>query len=147
MVQPNINDAAESRARSASATPRTPEGSVPRSIEELMIRVIHIVKTSGTRLAVYLRGWDTFRAYSAGSDIKPPACKPCIREAAKNRGSKEDPPPHRGLFPCLPLPEKGDSLEDRYVHFVTRPRASSRLVEIRCLWRLSGGRQAKSMSP
>ena len=117
-VQPSINDAAESRARSASATPRTPKESVPRSIEELMIRVIHIVKTSGTRLAVYLRGWDTFRAYSAGSDMKPPACKPCIREAAKNRGSKEDPPPNRGLFPCLPLPGNRDSLETRYVDFI-----------------------------
>ena len=89
-----------------------------RYVEDLISRVIHVVKTSGTRQAVYLRGWDTLRAYSAGSVGKPPACKPCICTAAKTRGSKEGPPPHRGLFPCLPLPEKGESLEDRYVDFV-----------------------------
>ena len=139
-------DEGEERAHSSARRQTTTE-SVPRSVEDLISRVIHVVKTSGTRLAVYLRGWDTLRAYSAGSVGKPPACKPCICTAAKTRRSKEDPPPHRGLFPCLPLPEKGDSLEEIYVHFVTRPRASSRLVEIRCLWRLIGGRQAKNMSP
>ena len=101
-------DEGEERAHSASARPKTTMDSVPRSVEDLISRVIHVVKTSGTRLAVYLRGWDTLRAYSAGSVGKPPACKPCICTAAKTRGSKEGPPPHRGLFPCLPLPEKSE---------------------------------------
>ena len=50
--------------------------SVPRSLHELMKQVIHTVKSSGTRLAAYLRGWDTFREFSAGSVQEPPACKP-----------------------------------------------------------------------
>ena len=108
----------DERKRSASARPKTTTESVPRSVEDLISRVIHVVKTSCTRLAVYLRGWDSLREYSAGFVEKPPACKPCLSTATKTRGSKEDPPPHRGLFPCLPLPEKGDSLVARYVDFI-----------------------------
>ena len=91
---------------------------VPRSLHELISRVIHTVKTSGTRLAVYLRGWDSLRAWVCGSVSDPPACKPCIRFAAKSRGVKEAPPPSCGLFPCLPLPVQEASLEDRYVNFI-----------------------------
>ena len=91
--------------------------SVPRSLHDLMKRVIHTVKNSGTRLAVYLRGWDTFREFSAGSVTEPPACKPCII-AANTREAKEASPPRLGLFPCLPLPSAADSLEDRYVNFI-----------------------------
>ena len=75
------------------------------------------LKTSGTCLAVYLRGWDSLRASVSGSADGPPACKPCIT-AAKTRGNKELPPPRLELFPCLPLREKGASLEDRYVDFI-----------------------------
>ena len=82
-----------------------------------MKRVIHSVKFSGTRLAAYLRGWQTFHEFSAGSVQEPPACKPCII-AANHRGTKEVPPPRLGLFPCLPLPEEAGSLEDRYINFV-----------------------------
>ena len=90
---------------------------VPRTLHDLMKRVIHSVKFSGTRLAAYLRGWQTFHEFSAGSVQEPPACKPCII-AANHRGTKEVPPPRLGLFPCLPLPEEADSLEDRYINFV-----------------------------
>ena len=90
---------------------------VPRSLHDLMKRVIHTVKNSGTRLAVYLRGWDTFREFSAGSVSEPPACKPCII-AANTREAKEASPPRLGLFPCLPLPSAADSLEDRYINFI-----------------------------
>ena len=103
-MQSKHGDAHQPRTQSAYAHPRTPMDTVPRSMEEFMSRIIHTVKTSGTRLAVYLRGWDTFRAYSTCSVSEPPACKCCVRNAAKYRGSKEDPPPHRGLVPCLPLP-------------------------------------------
>ena len=34
------------------------------------------------------------------------------------RGTKEVPPPRLGLFPCMPMPEMEDSLEDRYVYFI-----------------------------
>ena len=117
-MQSKHGDAYQPRTQSAYAHPRTPMDTVPRSMEEFMSRIIHTVKTSGTRLAVYLRGWDTFRAYSTGSVSEPPACKCCVRNAAKYRGSKEDPPPRRGLFPCLPLPGIRDSLEDRYINFI-----------------------------
>ena len=90
---------------------------VSRTLHDLMKRVIHSVKFSGTRLAAYLRGWQTFHAFSAGSVQEPPACKPCII-AANHRGTKEVPPPRLGLFPCLPLPEEAGSLEDRYINFV-----------------------------
>ena len=91
-------DEGEERAHSASARPKTTMDSVPRSVEDLISRVIHVVKTSGTRLAVYLRGWDTLRAYSAGSVGKPFAGKPCVWTAAKTQGSKEYPLPHRGVM-------------------------------------------------
>ena len=48
--------------------------------------------------------------------LDPPSIKPCIA-AAKNRGTKEV-PPRIGLFPCLPVPGIGNSLEDRYVQFI-----------------------------
>ena len=92
--------------------------SVPRSLPELMKRVIHAVKSSGTRLAVYLRGWDSLHPWACSSVDEPPACKPCI-SAANKRGTREVPPPRLGLFPCMPMPEMGDSLQDRYVNFIS----------------------------
>ena len=92
---------------------------VPRSLQELMSRIIPAVKSSGTRLAVYLRGWDSLRPWVCGSVSEPPACKPCIQgTTAKTRGVKGTPPPSHGLFPCLPLPEPETSLESRYVNFI-----------------------------
>ena len=38
--------------------------------------------------------------------------------AYRLRTSEEVPPPRLGLFPCMPMPEMGDSLEDRYVNFI-----------------------------
>ena len=46
--------------------------SVPRSLPELMKRVIHAVKSSGTRLAVYLRGWDSLHPWACGCVDEPP---------------------------------------------------------------------------
>ena len=91
---------------------------VPRSACALLQRVIGTVKSSATRLAVYLRGWDTLRKFSAGSAQDPPACSTCIIAAIK-RGAKEAPPPRLGLFPCMPMSEMGDSPEDRYVNFLS----------------------------
>ena len=82
-----------------------------------MKRAIHAAKSSGTPLAVYLRGWDSLHPWACGSVDEPPACKPCI-SAANKRRTKEVPPPRLGLFPCMPMPEMGDSLEDRYVNFI-----------------------------
>ena len=94
--------------------------SVPRSLPELMKRVIHAVKStcSWTRLAVYLSGWDSLHPWACSSVDEPPACKPCI-SAANKRGTREVPPPRLGLFPCMPMPEMGDSLQDRYVNFIS----------------------------
>ena len=80
--------------------------SVPRTVHDLVFAVIRAVKTSQTRLAVYLRGWDTLRPFSEGAVLEPPSIKPCIL-AAKNRGTKEV-PPRIGLFPCLPVPGIGN---------------------------------------
>ena len=90
---------------------------VPRSACALLQRVIGTVKSSATRLAVYLRGWDTLRNFSEGSVVDPPACSTCIL-AANKRGVKEAPPPRLGLFPCLPLPKIENSITDRFVNFI-----------------------------
>ena len=63
------------------------EDKVPRSVCALLQRVIGTVKSSATRLAVYLRGWDTLRKFSEGSVVDPPACSTCIL-AANKRGVK-----------------------------------------------------------
>ena len=93
------------------------EDKVPRSVCALLQRVIGTVKSSATRLAVYLRGWDTLRNFSEGSVVDPPACSTCIL-AANKRGVKEAPPPRLGLFPCLPLPKIENSITDRFVNFI-----------------------------
>ena len=87
---------------------------VPRNMRDLLYSVMREVKTGQTRLAVYLRGWCTLRPHYEGN--APPSIKPCI-STAKNRGTKEV-PPRIGLFPCLPVKELGNSLEDRYVNFI-----------------------------
>ena len=89
--------------------------SVPRSLPELMKRVIHAVKSSGTRLAVYLRGWDSLHPWACGCVDEPPH----VSLAYRLRTSEEVPPPRLGLFPCMPMPEMGDSLQDRYVNFIS----------------------------
>ena len=103
--------------KEGAAHGRLSEDKVPRSVCALLQRVIGTVKSSATRLAVYLRGWDTLRNFSEGSVVDPPACSTCIL-AANHRGTKEVPPPNLGLFPCLPVPGIGNSLEDRYVQFI-----------------------------
>ena len=81
------------------------------------VTVNHSVKSGGTRLALYLRGRDSFREWKGGS--RPPnyTILVCI-SAVKDRGAKGASPPNLELFPCLPLPESGESLEDRYVDFI-----------------------------
>ena len=106
------DESASKSRRSASSAE-----AVPRSLRDLLTRIISTIKTGGTRLAVYLRGWESLRAWVGGAERDLPNCKPCLG-AAKNRGAKEVPPPNLGLFPCLPLPESGGSLEDRYVDFI-----------------------------
>ena len=64
---------------------------------------------------MYLRGRDSFRAWKGGA--RPPDCTICS-SSPKDRGAKGTPPPNLGLFPCLPLPETEESLEDRYVNFI-----------------------------
>ena len=103
-------------ARGATVRKALDKECVPRTVHDLMFAVIRAVKTGQTRLAAYLRGWDTLRPYSEGAVLDPPSIKPCIA-AAKNRGTKEV-PPRIGLFPCLPVPGIGNSLEDRYVQFI-----------------------------
>ena len=137
----------DERKRSASARPKTTTESVPRSVEDLISRVIHVVKTSCTRLAVYLRGWDSLREYSAGFVEKPPACKPCLSTAAKHEDPKRILLHIVGCSLVYRCQRKAILSSIAMWTSSSRPRASSRLVEIRFLWRLSGGRQAKSMSP
>ena len=112
------HDAPEMRADGGVQSPRSrkalaPEF-VPRNMRDLLYSVMREVKTGQTRLAVYLRGWCTLRPHYEGN--APPSIKPCI-STAKNRGTKEV-PPRIGLFPCLPVAELGNSLEDRYVNFI-----------------------------
>ena len=112
------HDAPEMRADGGVQSPRSrkalaPEF-VPRNMRDLLYSVMREVKTGQTRLAVYLRGWCTLRPHYEGN--APPSIKPCI-STAKNRGTKEF-PPRIGLFPCLPVAELGNSLEDRYVNFI-----------------------------
>ena len=111
-----------SSERDDSSSPRcsdhspSPHDMIPASVHALLRHVMFAVRESGSRVAVYLRGWQSLAP--GGTPPCSPSC--CILPAGANsRGSKSGPPPRLGLFPCLPpsvLPDA--SLEDRYVHFV-----------------------------
>ena len=69
---------AKAGARDAPRAKSVAPDAVPRDVHDLLKSIIRVVKTGDTRLAVYLRGWDTLRPYSEGTVRDPPTIKTCI---------------------------------------------------------------------